>query len=141
MSALPRAVTSCRQSIGIEAFEKGDIDPQQFDHEAHVYVAWSYLQRYDLKESIRRFCESLKRLTKKLGVESKYHETITWFFLILIAERKEKPGSNDWQTFRQQNPDLFATQTSIIGAYYSTERLGSAIAHSQFVLPDKLPQS
>ncbi len=141
MSALPRPATSCRDLISIEDFENGVIDVEQFDHEAHVFVAWSYLQRYDLTESIGRFCDALKRLTKKLGIESKYHETISWFFLICISERAAMQGPSDWQSFRRQNPDLFATQPSIIRAYYSAERLGSATARSRFVLPDQLPLS
>lgn len=137
MAALPQATLHCRAAISIEDFECGDVDSRQFDHEAHVFVAWSYLQKYELEESIRRFCAALRRLTKKLGVESKYHETITWFFLILIAERITK--SQDWLTFKRRNPDLFGRQPSIISAYFSGERLGSDIARTQFVMPDRLP--
>ncbi len=137
MSALLQPSSACRDSICIEHFEKGTIDPDRFDHEAHVYVGWSYLQRYDLKDSINRFSQALRRLTEKLGIESKYHETITWFFMILIAERQ--PQSADWQSFKQRNRDLFSTRPSIISRYYSTERLGSSVARSQFVLPDRLP--
>ncbi len=137
MSALPRMTTTCSESIRIEDFERGDVDAKQFNHEAHVFVAWSYLQKYQLQESIARFCKALRKLTKKLGVESKYHETISWFFMILIAERKA--ASEDWQAFRRRNADLFATQPAIISAYYSSERLGSLLARTQFVMPDRLP--
>ena len=128
MSALPQAATSGRRSISIEDFENGSIDPEQFDHEAHVYIAWSYLQKYDLEDAIGKFSKALRSLTRKLGIESKYHETITWFFLILIAESRDKPGSNDWRTFKRQNPDLLTTRPSVISNYYSDERLGSSIA-------------
>ena len=137
MSALPQIASTCSESIRIEDFERGDVDAEQFDHEAHVYVAWSYLQKYQLQESIARFCKALRKLTKKLGVESKYHETISWFFMILIAERKA--ASEDWQAFKRRNADLFAKQPSIINAYYSSERLGSQLARTQFVMPDRLP--
>ncbi len=137
MSALPRMTSTRSEPIRIADFERGDVDAEQFDHEAHVFVAWSYLQKYQLQESIARFCKALRKLTKKLGVESKYHETISWFFMILIAERKA--ASEDWQAFRRRNADLFATQPSIISAYYSSERLGSLLARTQFVMPDRLP--
>ena len=29
----------------IEAMEAGTIDPDAFDHEAHIHVAWLYLER------------------------------------------------------------------------------------------------
>ena len=140
MSALPLTATSGRSSISIAEFENGSIDPEQFDHEAHVFIAWSYQQKYDLEDAIAKFSEALRSLTRKLGIESKYHETITWCFLSLIAESRNKPGSNDWQTFKRQNPDLLTARPSIIRKYYSDERLDSSIARSQFVLPDKLPQ-
>ena len=118
MSALPQPSSSYSNSISIEDFEQGDIDPDQFDHEAHVFVGWSYLQQYEPEDSIARFSEALRRLTKKLGNEWKYHETITWFFMILIAERRAKLESHDWHTFKRRNADLFATQPTIINALF-----------------------
>lgn len=139
MSALPQASCSGRHSISIEAFEKGTIDPELFDHEAHLFIAWSYVQQYELKESIDRFCAALRRQTKKLGIEAKYHETLSWFFIILIAERQSESGSNNWQTFKRRNADLLATGPSIVRDYYSDGRIGSTIARTQFVMPDRLP--
>ena len=135
MSALPQASSALPGAISIEEFERGDVDAEQFDHEAHVFVAWAYLQKYELQESIARFCKALRALTKKLGVESKYHETISWFFMILIAERKA--ASEDWQAFKRRNTDLFAAP--IISAYYSSELLESPLARTQFMMPDRLP--
>ncbi len=139
MSAVRQVSSKYGESISIDSFEGGTIDPELFDHEAHVFIAWSYLQQCDLKESIDRFCAALRRLTRKLGIESKYHETLSWFFMILIAERRSESGSNVWQSFKRDNPDLFAKHPSIVRAYYSEERLGSTIARTQFVMPDRLP--
>jgi hypothetical protein len=140
MSALPECAISCDDALSIEAFEKASVNAEQFDHEAHVHVAWLYLKEYELEDAIVRFSTALRRLTKKLGVASKYHETITWFFMILIGERMMTSDSDDWPTFRKQNKDLFSTAPSIIQRYYSSERLGTALARRQFLLPDKLPR-
>jgi hypothetical protein len=137
MSALPETATDRQAAISIEAFEDGSIDPGLFDHEAHVYIGWAYLQDYELQDGIARFCAALRRLTTKLGIESKYHETITWFFMILIAERRSRDETEDWSSFKRRNPDLFATAPSIIRRYYSSERLGSSRARHQFLLPDR----
>ena len=51
MTALPRVATSACISISIEDFEEGAIDPGQFDHEAHVHLAWSYLQKYNQRSA------------------------------------------------------------------------------------------
>ena len=139
MSALARSASPCGASISIETFEDGTVDLDQFDHEAHIYVGWSYLQLYELQEATDRFSAALRRLTKKLGVETKYHETITWFFIILIADRRSTSESIDWQLFKQRNADLFARRPSIVSHYYSDERLGTSLARTQFVLPDRVP--
>jgi hypothetical protein len=139
MSARAPSASSCGASISIEAFEDGAVDPDQFDHEAHIYVGWSYLEQFELEEAIDRFSAALRRLTKKLGVETKYHETITWFFMILIADRRSTSETNNWQVFRQCNADLFARRPSIVSQYYSNERLGTSLARTQFVLPDRVP--
>jgi hypothetical protein len=123
--------------LSIEAFEAGAIDAGAFDHEAHVYVAWLYLERYALAKAIGRFTSALRRLTQQLGVPDKYHETISWFFLLVIAERREaRPG--DWAAFRQANEDLFGTASGILRRYYSDAVLFSERARCRFVLPDRL---
>jgi len=134
-----RTASPCSASISIEAFEDTAVDPDRFDHEAHIHIGWSYLQLYELEEALYRFSAALRRLTKRLGIETKYHETITWFFMILIAERRSTSASNDWQVFKQRNADLFARRPSIVSNYYSDERLGTSLARTQFVLPDRVP--
>ncbi len=43
MSALPQIAATCSESIRIEDFERGDVDAEQFDHEAHVYALYQTL--------------------------------------------------------------------------------------------------
>lgn len=122
--------------LTLEQFESGEIDPERFDHEAHVYVAWLYVQAYDLPVAIRRFDCALKRLTEKLGVPGKYHATITWTFLLLINERYR--DNEEWCAFHLRNADLFSDSKAIVGRYYTDALLFSDRARQHFVLPDKL---
>jgi hypothetical protein len=124
----------------IEQFEAGDFDPAAFDHEAHIHVAWSYLQETDLLDAIARYRAALQSLTRRVGAESKYHETITWFYMVTIAERLES-GASDWPAFRQANPELFERGAGWLRRFYSDERLWSAQARQTFVLPDRVPTS
>jgi hypothetical protein len=122
--------------ITIERFEAGDIDPDQFDHEAHVYVGWLYVCEYELADAIAKFDNGLKRLVDKFGAEGKYHATLTWFFLLLIADRVEP--DEPWHVFRHRNADLVTGGKEILARYYSEGYLFSARARERFVLPDKL---
>ena len=91
--------------LTIERFDKADIDPARFDHEAHVYVGWLYVTEYQRDEAVARFDAALQRLVRKIGAEQKYNAMITWLFLLLIAERVR--ADEDWPAFRARNGDLF----------------------------------
>ena len=90
--------------LTIERFEASDIDPQHFDHEAHVYVGWLYVMSYPRREAVSRFDAALKRLVEKIGAGDKYNAMITWLYLLLIAERAR--ADEDWSAFRARNTDL-----------------------------------
>jgi hypothetical protein len=91
--------------FSIDRFESTQIDPSQFDHQAHVYVGWLYIQAYPRKQAIARFDGALQRFAERIGAESKYNAMITWLFLMLIAERFR--ADEDWPAFRSRNADLF----------------------------------
>lgn len=122
--------------LSIEAFEAAQISPDDFNHEGHVYIAWLYVQSYPLSEAISRFDGALRRLVRKLGAEQKYHATITWFFMFLIAERSNE--SHNWQRFCAENTDIVRDAKQLLAGYYSDALLFSPIARRQFVMPDKL---
>lgn len=123
----------------VTRFETLDFDVRGFDHEAHVYVAWRYLQEFELLESISRFRTALKNLTSSLGKPDKYHETITWFFMIVVAERATEDAAQDRTAFRRRNADLFQADLALVCAHYTQKRLNSAAAKTKFLLPDLIP--
>lgn len=122
--------------LSIERFEAAEVDAEEFDHEAHVYVGWLYVQAFELADAVARFDSALRRLTARLGVPGKYHATITWLFLILINERT-RPGET-WREFRSRNEALLHDSTTTLNHYYSDELLFSDAARQHFVLPDRL---
>ena len=124
------------ENITIDTFERGDIDVEGFGHEAHVYAGWLYVNRFPVPLATERFAAALRRLTTKLGAADKYHDTITRFYLLLIAERID--GSTCWPRFREQNPDLFDRDNNVLYRYYSRERLSSDTARQHFLLPDQI---
>jgi hypothetical protein len=120
-------------------FKAATVNPEEFDHEGHVLVAWRYLQDDDLLPAIEKYSDALKTLTRKLGDEWKYHETITWFYMIAVAERLAATGKGDWPGFKFDNKDLFARKPGLIQQFYSDAHLMSEIARQVFVLPDITP--
>jgi hypothetical protein len=99
------------------------------------------LQTYSLPETIERFTSALKDLTRRLGLDRKYHETISWFYLIMIAERRSGAAATDWMEFKRLNPDLLKGGSALLESYYSRARLHSEIARQIFILPDSPHQA
>lgn len=120
----------------LDEFEQLDFDPETFDHAAHVYVGWALTLAYPLDEAIRRFADTLRRLTSSLNNEGKYHETITWFFMILIAERQAATQATTWEEFATANHDLLDDSKTLLESHYSPGRLWSDQARQQFLMPD-----
>lgn len=126
-------------SLTLDDFESARVSAEAFTHEAHVYVAWLYLQEYSLADTLARYSSGLKNLTRKLGAEEKYNETITWFFVLTIADRRQQCPSSTWVDFRDRNPDLLLHAGRLLADHYSPQRLASLLARRQFVLPDLSP--
>ena len=120
----------------VAAIEGCAIAGSDFRHADHIRLAWIYLREHPLIEAIDRLTTSLKRFAAHHGVPEKYHETITWAYLLLIHERLQRGGASaTWDEFRAANADLFAWKPSILERYYPTATLQSDVARRVFVLP------
>jgi len=120
---------------GFEAGTLGD----EFGHEEHVRVVWLHLQGHDPLATLARVREGLRRLAAGHGRPERYHETLTWGWVLLIAQRvRESPGLG-WEDFRAAHPDLLDRSSPALSGYYSAELLASPAARSGFVLPDRVP--
>jgi len=109
-----------------------------FRHADHVRLAWIYLRERPLLDAIARFASALRRFAAHCGAAGKYHETITWAYMLLIHERMQRDDcGDDWERFCLANADLFHRTPSILERYYATQTLESDLARRIFVLPDR----
>ena len=130
-------MTGNNENAFLEAFENGTLEPEEFDHEGHVYAAWCCLRRYGDPAGRDRFAGALKRFVKRHGAGHKYHETMTRAFLDLISNRRQ--GGSDWEAFRQENDGLIERGLEQLLLHYSEDRLFSDRARRQFLPPDRAP--
>jgi len=122
----------------IAAFEDGSLPAEGFRHRDHVRLAWLYLREQPLLPAIATFSAALLRFTRKNGAEHRYHETITWAYLVLVHERMARAGRDQgWEEFAAANGDLFDRDEPILHRYYTEATLGSDLARRVFILPDR----
>ncbi len=122
----------------IEQFECGTTPADTFHHADHVRLAFEYLCRYTVLEALEKFSAALKRFAAAQGKAQRYHETITWAYLLLIRERIARAGcAQTWEEFAERNADLLGWKSGVLAILYRQETLDSDFARHTFVLPDK----
>jgi len=118
-----------------DALERCTLDASLFTHEAHLRVAFHFLQDTPWLDAVLRMRRALQSYAAMLGKPGLYHETITLAYMALIAERMaEQPRYADAAAFLQANADL-RRKGALLG-HYSAQRLASDRARNQFVLGD-----
>ena len=122
----------------LTAFESLALPEDAFRHADHVRLAWIYLRRVPLLDALRVYSEGLRRFTTAHGAPTKYHETVTWAFLILINERlHEMETELTWPEFACRNPDLLRFKDGALFQFYDSDILESEVARNLFVLPKR----
>lgn len=125
------------------ALRSGQLDPESFDHESHIRLAWYYLTQWPYDEAQQRFNKDFFGFIVAAGAESKYHKTITDALLQLISSHlDDERCCTDWDYFKQDADPLFADALGLLKRFYSAELLGSEPARKEFKDPDirDLPQ-
>ena len=123
----------------LRQFETQSIPQPDWNHRAHLRVAYLYLTRLAFAEALCRMRIGVRALNAAHGlVETPargYHETITHAWLRLVDATLRQFGPAD-------SADAFLDAQTQLGSprallfFYSRERLMSAEARAAFVAPD-----
>lgn len=122
----------------LERFVDTTLPADQFHHQQHVQVAWLFVRAHGMPAALTEFTAAIKRFADAKGATGLYHETITWAFLLLIADRQARHPAETFEEFSAANPDVLAWKPSILNRYYSKELLSSDLARRTFLMPDLL---
>lgn len=135
MNALPTP-SACADPTML-AFETGSLDPGEFNHRLHLSLAWRYLQRDGFPEGALTFRRHLQHYVAKVGAHSKYHETITWAYLVLLNEERclRSPAGESFDAMIERRPDLLDHRNGPVAKCYSKAQLESPEARRVFMLP------
>jgi hypothetical protein len=108
----------------------------EFSHREHVRVAFAMLRDADIAEAAVRFRRGLRAFVQKLGAEAKLHETLTWAYLFIVAERMHGSPAADSEAFLAANPDLLDHRNGALARYYDVASITrDPLARHVFVLP------
>jgi hypothetical protein len=120
------------------SFEAGEVSPADFDHAAHVRLAYVYLAASDVETAVQRMREGLLRFLDHHGVPpTKFHETLTRAWILAVRHFMDRGPSSSAADFVEKNPALL--DSKIMLTHYSAGLLFSPDARAAFVEPDLDP--
>ena len=121
----------------VARFEALAIAPAAFRHREHVRLAYAMLRGADFGEAAVRIRRALRRFAEAAGAAAKYHETLTWAYLALVAQRMaEDPAATSSHELLARHPDLADHRGGAVARYYDVAAItASPLARAVFVLP------
>jgi hypothetical protein len=123
----------------LSAFEDGSLPAAEWTHQAHIAMATVYLNRYGdsvlphTRAAIRNY---LLARGRPIGA---YHETLTIFWLALVAERMQQQKNVPQHEAVQRNCATFGSRSKLHEQYYGFDVFNSPEAHTLWMPPDFQP--
>lgn len=120
-------------------FESCEFPASEFNHRAHLRLAYIYLVENDTETSVDLMRDSLHRYLQHNGVSpSKYHETMTKAWILAVRHFMNKTENSDSSdSLINQHPVML--DSKIMMTHYSAEVLYSDEARKKFIEPDLDP--
>ena len=126
-------------SAFLDEFEAGAVPSAEWTHQAHIAMATVYLARY--RDSVLSHTRAALRnhLLSRGRPIGLYHETLTIFWLAVVAEAMQSQRVLSLHTIVGNNCAAFSGQSKLHERYYSFDVFNSPEAHTRWMPPDLLP--
>lgn len=117
------------------AFEAGRISPSEFDHLAHLRLAYVYLVEGEVDCAEGRMRKALLAFLAANNIPAgKFHETLTRAWLLAVRHFMNRSESCSFAEFAANSQRLLDSKVML--THYSAETLFSTAARAAFVRPD-----
>lgn len=123
----------------VQAFEAGTLPTSAFNHYAHMTVAMWYLVRLPYVEAVEAMKGSIKHYAEAHGHGGLYHETITLFWMKVLAHYVASQGEGLALPELVYGALVKLGRKDLMLQHYSRELLFSAGARAAWVEPDVRP--
>ena len=123
-------------------FEAGDLPHAEWNHGAHLTVAFWYLSRIDRAQATERIRSGIIHYNDCEGTAntetSGYHETLTLFWIGVVARFLVEADSKQSQLDGvNQLVETYARRRGLWRDYYSFDLIRSVEARQKWIEPDR----
>src|SRR5262245_44915252 len=110
----------------LRRFEAQSIPRTEWNHRAHLRIAYAYLSRHPLDEAIARMRRGIQALNAVNGVEEGpdrgYHETLTQMWMRILHGLRTAVGpESSFDAFVERHP--YVLQKLLARLFYSRQRM------------------
>jgi hypothetical protein len=123
-------------------FEIGDLPHAQWNHAAHLTVAFWYLSRLDMAQATERIRSGILHYNDCQGTantdHSGYHETLTRFWIGVVVKflREADPGQSGLDGVNQL-VETYAGRSGLWREYYGFDLIRSVESRRRWIEPDR----
>jgi len=123
----------------INKFENCLLNPADFTHEAHLRLAWLYIQDDGITKATEKLQDKLQAFVAYVGARNKYHTTLTIAAVMAVHHFVLRSKSTNFKDFIAEFPQLNTHFKPLIASHYSFDVFTSTKARNSFIAPDKTP--
>lgn len=120
----------------IQQFVIGTLNPNIFNHEAHLRLAWLYIDEFGLKQAEQDIQNQLQNFVAIVGAKDKYHKTLTIVAARIVHYFMQKFKSDNFTDFINEFPQLLYEFKTLVNRHYSFNIFDSQEAKIKFLNPD-----
>jgi hypothetical protein len=116
--------------------DEGPFRAVPFDHRQHVKFAWTALCEHPVGEAEDLVADEISRFAA-VHAPGKYHDTLTRFWVRLVAHTRSVDGGDDFDAHMSRFPVLADRRAP--WRHYAESTLAAPAARNGFVEPDLRP--
>ena len=122
-----------------EKFTNCDLPAVIFTHEAHLRLAYIYINKYGLDKAISKLSIQIADCDNKYGDGTKYNKTLTIASTNIMYHFVKKAKSSDFKNLLVEYPKLKNDFIGLLKSHYDLDILNSKKAVKEYLEPDLAP--
>ncbi|XP_070581199.1 uncharacterized protein [Ptychodera flava] len=134
-----RTYRSVGDEVFMTAFEDTTLLFEDWTHAAHLRMAWNYIKEYGREKATPLIKTGIKKYNEqnKDKIVRGYHETLTVFFIHMVADAIKKCDHPDITFEEFIEKQTYLSDKELLNRYYSPHIINSHRAKMMFEPPDK----
>lgn len=122
-----------------DLFERYQLKPGLFTHEAHIRLAYIHINKYGLAQAEKNMCDQIQGFAKSLGGGDKYNETVTVAAVKTVDHFMKKSKSSSVKDFINEFPRLITQFKGLLEQHYGFNVFSDPKAKKEYIEPDLQP--